>query len=126
MVLAQKQKCRPMEQDRKPRYKPMYLWVSFFVVDKGGKNIQWRKQSLQQVVLGKLVNCVTNRMKLEHFLTPYTNINSDFIKDLNVRPETIKILEENIGRALSNINHSKILYNPPPRGKEIKTKTTVT
>ena len=65
-------------------------------------------------------------MKLEHFLTPYTNINSDFIKDLNVRPETIKILEENIGRALSNINHSKILYNPPPRGKDIKTKTTVT
>ena len=58
-------------------------------------------------------------MKLEHFLT----INSKWIKDLNVRPETIKILEENIGRALSNINHSKILYNPPPRVMEIKAKT---
>ena len=61
-------------------------------------------------------------MKLEHFLTLNTKINSTWIKDLNVRPETIKLLEENIGKTLSDINHSKILYDPPPRGMEIKAK----
>ena len=61
-------------------------------------------------------------MKLEHFLTPYTKINSKWIKDLNVGPETIKLLEENIGRTLDDINSNKILYYPPPRVMEIKTK----
>ena len=61
-------------------------------------------------------------MKLEHFLTPYTKINSKWIKDLNVRPETIKLLEENIGKTLSNIHHNRILYDPPPRILEIKSK----
>ena len=61
-------------------------------------------------------------MKSEHSLTPYTKINSKWIKDLNVRPDTIKLLEENIGRTLFDINHSKILFDPPPREMEIQTK----
>ena len=61
-------------------------------------------------------------MKLEESLTPYTKINSKWIKDPNVRPDTIKILEENRGRIIYDINHSKILFDQPPREMEIKTK----
>ena len=66
------------------------------------------------------------RMKLEHFLTPFTKINSKWIKDLNVRPGAIKLLEENIGRTIDDINQSKILYDPPARVMEIKAKTSGT
>ena len=61
-------------------------------------------------------------MKLEHSLTPYTKINSKWIKDLNVRPDTIKLLEENIGRTLYDINHSRILFDPSPRVMKIRIK----
>ena len=61
-------------------------------------------------------------MKVKNFITPYTKINSKWIKDLNVRPETIKLLQENIGKTLSDIHHSRILYDPPPRVMEIKAK----
>ena len=61
-------------------------------------------------------------MKLEHFLIPYTKINSKWIKNINVIPDTIKLLEENIGKTLSDVNHSRILYDPPPRVMEIKAK----
>ena len=61
-------------------------------------------------------------MYVPHFLTPHTKINSKWIKDLNVRPDTIKLLEESIGRTLFDINHSKISFDPPPRVMEIKTK----
>ena len=62
------------------------------------------------------------RMKLEHSLTPYTKTNSKWIKDLNVRPDTTKLLDENIGKTLFDINHSKIFFDPPPRITKIKTK----
>ena len=61
-------------------------------------------------------------MKLEHFLTPYTIINSIWIKDLNLRPETIKLLEKNFGKTFSDINHNRILYDPPHRILKIKAK----
>ena len=92
------------------------------IFDKGGKTIQWRKDNLFNNWCWE--NCLTTskRKKLEHFLTLYTKINSKWIKDLNVRPETIKLLEENIGKTLSEINHSRTLYDPPPREMEIKAK----
>ena len=91
------------------------------IFDKGGKNIQWRKDNLfNKWYLGKW-SSTCKRMKLEHFLTLYTKINSKWIKDQNLRPEIIKLLEENIGKTLS-INHSRILYDPPPRILEIKAK----
>ena len=61
-------------------------------------------------------------MKLEHYLTRYTKVNSKWIKDLNIRLDNIKLLEENVGRTLFYINHSKIFFNPPPRVMKIKTK----
>ena len=73
------------------------------------------------MVLGKLESYV-QKQKLEHFLTPYTKIKSKWIKDLHLSPETIKLLEDNIGRTLDDINQSKILSDPPPRGIKINTK----
>ena len=72
---------------------------------------------------GKTGQLHVKTMKLEHFLTPYRKINSKWLKDLNVRPETIKLLEENIGRTLDDINQSKILYDPPPRERITKKKS---
>ena len=83
--------------------------------------MQWSKDSLLNKCWENwAATCI--RMKLEHFLTPYTTINSKWIKELKVRPETIKLLKENIGRTLNGINQSKILYDPFPRVLEIKTK----
>ena len=92
------------------------------IFDKGGNNIQWGKDSLFNKWCWINWTATCKRMKLEHFLTPYTRINLKWIKDLTVRPETIKLLEENIGRTINDINQSKILYDPPPRVMEIKTK----
>ena len=95
----------------------------YLIFDKGGQTLQWGKDNFFNMWYCKNWTTTCKRMKLEHFLTPHTKINSKWIKDLNVRPETIKLLEVNIGRTLDDINQSKILYDPPPRVLEIKQKS---
>ena len=89
---------------------------------KEAKNIQWRKDNLFNKWCWENWPTTCKRMKLKHFLIPYTKINSKWIKDPNVSPKTMKLLEENIGKTISDINHSRLLYDPPPRVMEIKTK----
>ena len=108
MVLAQRQECRSIEQNRKPEINP--CTYGHLIFDKGGKNIQWRKGNLFNKWCWKNWSTTCKRMKLEHF------------QDLNVRPETINLLEENICKILSDRNNSRILYDPPPRILEIKAK----
>ena len=113
MVLAQKQKYRSKEQVRKPRYKPIHY--NHLICDKGGKNIQWRKCNLFNKLCWENWRATHKRMKLEYSLTPHMKINWKWIKDLNVRLDSRKFLEENIGITLFDINHSKIFFDPPPR-----------
>ena len=92
------------------------------IFDKGSKNIQWRKDILFNKWCWENWTGTRKRMKLQHSQTQYTKINSKWIKEVNVRAGTIKLLQENIGRTLYDINHSKILFDPPPREMEIETK----
>ena len=94
----------------------------YLIFDKGGQNILWGKDSLFNKWCWEYWTATCKRIKLEHYLTPYTKIDSKYIKGLNVRPETIKLLEENIGRTVDDINQSKILYDLPLRVMEIKQK----
>ena len=91
--------------------------------DKEGRDIQWRKDSLFNKWCWATWTATCKRMKLEHSLTPYIKISSKWIKDLNVKQDTVKLLEENIGRTLFDINHSKIFFDPPPKVMEIKKNT---
>ena len=120
MVPAQKETRRSMKQARELEINPHTYGQ--LIYDKGGKNMQWRKDSLFNKQCWENWTDTYKRMKLEHSLIPYTKINSKWIKDLNLRLDTIKLLKENIGRTLFHRNHSKIFFDSPPRVIEIKIK----
>ena len=95
MIPAEKQTRRSTEQNQEPRNKTTHLWTANF--DKGAKDMQWRKESFFDKLYWENWTAIHNRMKADHHMTPYTKISSKSIKGLSLRPETIKLFEENIG-----------------------------
>ena len=121
MVLAQNRNIDQWNKIESPEINPGTY--GYLIFGEGG-NRQWGKHSLFNKWCWENWTATCKRIKLEHFLTPYTKINTKYIKDLNLGPETIKLLDENIGRTLDDINQSKIVYDPPPRIMEIKIKVS--
>ena len=106
-----------MEQNREPRDKCMALQSIF---ERGGKNIQWAKDSLFNKWCWENWRDTCRKMKLGHILMPHTRVHSKWIRDLNVLPKTIKFLEENIGNKVSDIAHNNILSDISPQARETK------
>ena len=120
MILAQKQTYGSMKQNREPRNKPTHL--QSINLDKGGKNIQWEKDSLFRKWCWESWKASCKPMKLEHTLSPYTEKNSEWLKDLNIRHDPIKLLEEITGKTFSDVNLTNVFLGQSPKATEIKTK----
>ena len=120
MAREQKQTLRSTKQNRKPRNRPTPYGQLIF--DKAGKNIQWNEDSLFSKWYWENWTATCRRMSLDHFLTPYTKINSKWLKDLNVRQEAIKILEKKAGKNLFHLSHSNFLLNTYLEARETKAK----
>ena len=119
MVLVQKHIYRPREIENPETNLDIY---GQFIFNKGGENIKWEKDSLFSKWCWENWTAACKSMKLEQTLTPCTKINSKWLKDSNIRQDTIKLLEENIGKTLSDINWTKVFLGQFPKAIEIKTK----